>query len=375
MKTSKCSSLKYKYDNIIHNPKLWDYYNIDDENSEKFTIDDISNPEKCYIFITKYIAYSQKDNVIFLKYINLLLEDKEDCRFRGYRLCHIVSTFFLGLALFENEYIKKNICRELKKIKVFDTKDILEKEFIFVWFMICMFHDLGYVFERNLNSDEISLDNLNDEKQTLMSFLKEMKEKNGTPSYYNDILENYYKYREGKDHGILGGLSYAKYVLEIRNKKSRDTSLDANEKEKWNKKLTKLYKYVGWCICCHNIWYVRFADSSCKAIMKYINNDLYPLILNNRKDKGKYIDYPIIFQNHPLFFFFCLIDTLEPIKICNSIFDVHHVLSEISFDMSKNEAIHISSQNQSYSRVLLGLNEWLINIEKIDNINYSFKLK
>ena len=67
-------------------------------------------------------------------------------------------------------------------------------------------------------------------------------------------------------------------------------------------------------------------------------------------------DYRIKFEGYPLFFFFCLVNVLEPTKN-TTLFSKVNITSE-------NRKIIISTNDKSYSKAIMGLNEWLIPIKK-----------
>lgn len=67
-------------------------------------------------------------------------------------------------------------------------------------------------------------------------------------------------------------------------------------------------------------------------------------------------DYRIKFEGYPLFFFFCLVDVLEPTK--NTAF-----FSNVKITL-QNRKISISTNDKTYSKAIMGLNEWLIPVKK-----------
>lgn len=310
-------------------------------------------------FIKAYIQGSRKSYLFVTNSLCAMGADAEQSK----RLCHIVSSFFLGLVIYYNHrFIKSKIIEELKNLQVFKDYDDLDKQFVFVWFMTCMFHDIGYVFEKNIVNIHVTQHELISEKEKLIKTLNSL-QKEGLPGHYKDIVDNYLRYRENKDHGILGGLSYAENVCKIRKEQYEKAKKDKNEKEmnQWNENLNRLYQYVAWRICCHNIFYIRVGDSSCTDVLQYIYYGLYPLMLCNRKKKdGIYVDYPISFDKSPLFFFFCLIDSIDPMKLCDKIPE------DLEFGYEDNGVI-ISCTNAQYIQKVEKINDWLIGVKKEDN--------
>lgn len=336
---------------IICDNSKWNYYR---NNELSFEYDNLTDVQSCYIFICNYIQSSKKETIPFINSINALRTYKEPNKQEGFRLCHIVSVFFLGLTIFNNNAFKTEIINELSGLSSFDSDDDIEREFIFVWFMICMFHDLGYVFEDEIVSDTYSLTDLQIDRAELIKIIDELQDTHIISDHYEKIMRKYLKYRDNKDHGILGGLSFAKNVCELRDQKYKNAR-DDNERKMWKPELNELYRFVAWRICCHNIFYIRVGDISAEYVLKYIYHGLYPLMLCNRKTKeGNYVDYPISFRKSPLFFFLCLIDSIDPVKICDGILD------DLEISIANNGSFTISSSSSSYMKKIEDLQTWLI---------------
>ncbi len=273
--------IKKLYANIINNKDLWNYYN------KRVKKPKIINTSDCYKFIKSFIKYSQKTQSILFDNVDYLNNNKPS------RLSHIVSAFFLGIWFFweENDFIKKAITKELEKLKCFQEENDIEKQFTYVWFMVTLFHDLGYKSEDNEKGEDLPIHIVG--------------KSNSVPAFYNKIYEPYHKYRNNKEHGIYAGLIFDESICRIRefqenNKKSK---LD------WRKSLEELYHYVAWIIMAHNIWLIRDND---KCVEKYKENGLEQLILSSQLGKNGQSEYKFKFSEYPLLTFFCIIDTIEP---------------------------------------------------------------
>ena len=159
--------IKKIYKDILKNIEKWNYYNKD------IKTPDILDVVDCRDFIETFIKYSEKSQTVLFKEIKKLEKKHPE------RLCHIVSTFFLGLWLFnqkKSRFFCDSIIDELTNLKCFKDKCIIsskeiqclhdesqrltiEKQFTFVWFMATLFHDLGYPAEEE--KEERNLPNLN----------------------------------------------------------------------------------------------------------------------------------------------------------------------------------------------------------------------
>lgn len=319
------------YNSILSRPNVWDYYN-------KLTIiPNIMDIEDCYQFLTKFIDYSEKSKTVLFDNIEYIKRQSPR------RLSHIVSAFFLGLWLFHYKgysFLKHSIKLELEKLNCFqNNNDYIERQFTYIWFMATLFHDLGYPSEERRGGTNMP--------NNIIPFC------GSVPEYYRDVYSDYYTYRKNQEHGIYAGLTFDKDICKIRRFQhdNSDAQLD------WKEELEELYHYVSWIILSHNIWMIRDDDPK-KA--EYENAGLSNLILSSIKtDENLYMDYRIRFKDYPLFSFFCIIDTIEPLKSTSC-------LSDIDMRLEKKKMI-IKSNDSEYCKKVLGLNEWLLPVTWIDD--------
>lgn len=321
--------IKNIYESIIDRTDLWNYYNKD------IIAPIITDTDDCYRFITEYINYSEKSKTVLVGALRIIRERSPQ------RLSHIVSTFFFGLWFFHHKrskFIHNHIIKELKKLSCFQNDyDNIVKQFTFVWFMATLFHDLGYPAE---------------EEGKPLPDVSDIPYVGSVPEFYRYVYQNYYNYRKNREHGIYAGLIFDRDICEIRRfQEYSDSDLG------WKNVLEELYHYVAWIIMSHNIWLKRDTDND---IDEYRSNNLDQLILSSTVTSyNRYVDYRIAFDEYPLFSFFCIIDTIEPLKTSSC-------LSEIDIDL-KNSMIIIKSNDSGYCNKVLGLNEWLMPTIKHDD--------
>ncbi len=316
-------NIKKIYKSIFERKELWDYYN----NIKK--VPDLTNSCDCCDFITDYIKLSEKSNTLLSEYIGSLKQNSAK------RLSHIVSTFFFGLWLFHHKtdkFIRDRIINELGGLSIFNGFDDINKQFTFVWFMAALFHDLGYPAEETKAGVKLP------DNQVLFE--------NSVPCFYETVYKDYYNYRNCREHGIYAGLIFDRDVCKIREFQERPNS---DSLLRWDKELEILYHYVAWIIMSHNIWMKRDSDPD---ILIYRQKNLTPLILSSEKNsEGMYKDYKIAFKDYPLFSFFCIIDTIEPMKSTTC-------LSNVDIRLKGNKII-IKTNDIDYQKKILSLNEWL----------------
>jgi hypothetical protein len=314
-------SIKDLIQEVFDKHEYWDYY------SDPFSVDNIVNPQKCKEFINRFFSVSGKAGCLvdIVNIDELIKKHPERCQ-------HIVYVFLLGIGIYnKNSKIKKNID---EKIQHYSQKYKCKSDvnFIFIWFLCCLFHDLGYIMEE---SGELN-----------WSFkTKEIGNPVGVPRFYHNKILRYLNYRKNVckmvDHGIYAGVHMYNTLCTIRSKQEKEC--DSNTRLSWEVNLIHIYNIASWIVLCHNIWIT--GDPSIYA--KYGLSEL----LDN--------SHPIKLDRSPLFFFFCLIDSIEPIKKMKDI----SLLREIDIDISEKK-IKISSNNtddtiEDYLQSIKDIGKWL----------------
>jgi hypothetical protein len=213
------------------------------------------------------------------------------------------------------------------------------KSFKFIWFLITIYHDLGYKYE---TSKPIFY-------KTLCDFIKyycgtkKLDEYSGVPELFNNVYKDYFEYRakycKVNDHGISAAHIMYNDLCKMRAKNG------------WNKSLEKTYNYTAWIILSHNIWFVK--NNSNKVIYeRYKQYKLDDLIL---KDD----EYKIQLTEYPLLFLFCLVDSIEPVKAIKEV----ALLTKLSLKIANNQLIITSDLptdlNDQYRNKVASLNDWL----------------
>ena len=124
-------TLKKLYKDLIKDPNRWLYYHSSQPCLEyEMLFDETAS----YNFIKNYFKCGGKekvfeDDLYIIKYEYVLKE----------RSPHIVSTFLLGIQ------IAKNLNFDI------NTKNNDNINFKYLWFMACLYHDIGYVYENDYN--------------------------------------------------------------------------------------------------------------------------------------------------------------------------------------------------------------------------------
>jgi len=335
-----------------------------------FSVEDIWNANNCKNIIFEYLGKAgTKPDPGSLAEVLSLTNYKY---ITPNRYQHILITYFFGLAIYNNcRTIKGSIDRSFCDNK--DYKDALTKHrnapFAYLWFLICLFHDLGYQFENNKSKFEENYSNVSKfkdktqvDKQSIIDHFV------GVPNFYKQIIPEYFDYRVkemGKfDHGIVGGMLLYHDLCEIRREKVKDK----RNKEKvddgyWRQSLEQVFAYAASVVVCHNI----FINTKTENIALY--NKYKLSALNNIGGEHK-----IKFEEFPVFFLFCLVDTLEPIKIIKD----PNLLDKICVDFSKNVIKLKINLTCGCKKTLIDnyceMNDWLCLVQTVQEDNETIKI-
>lgn len=334
------------YKELYADNEKWDYY------SNMQSVDPFDNSEE---FIRSFIELSGKSKNILYEKLDLL--DKN-------RRMHIVSTFFIGIFFYYHiTAIKTYIDKILEKYKRQNPDSKIE--FSYFWFLICLFHDLGYSIENKNNNYSNFDDFLN--RENIKYFLRGNA---GVPNIYKNVYKNYFQYRiessdpriNKPDHGICGGI-----VLFDSLNKTLKKELEVDDGLHWNlrwdPKLKNIFNYVSWVILAHNIWLIPEGDKK-ENVYKDPNYNLQELIYN-KVEKSK-----IDIKKYPFLFLLSLADTIEPLK--NTRYNFSD-LGKIQCEIIDNNKIVFQIDDETiradYYKKVKGLNGWLIqNSESSPNI-------
>lgn len=344
-------TLKELYKDLINDPDRWLYYNSN-QHSLKYEIQPslkyemLFDETASYNFIKNYFTRGGKekvfkDNPYIIKYEFVLKE----------RSPHIVSTFLLGILI--SEHLKFDINK--------NNNDKIN--FKYLWFLACLYHDIGYVYEndhncahlRTVQKDGINaLKDICDIKYMCNNEFKTYKKENVDLYLSNRAIcssENIGKI----DHGIVGGLllydRLRKNFDEAWNKaKINDPKVLRNDftyKElHFSNEHYKYYAEAADAIIAHNIWI--------NTLNEYLTkNNKVPL-------EGNKID-----KNNKIAFILALADTLEPIKKYG-IF----ALNMISFKETKEgfDLIMPDEMKENDYKYICNLSDWInVNVNRCGN--------
>lgn len=346
----------------------WNYY--DEKMSTPF------NSIKAKEFIKQYFEYGAKKGVI-MPFIDGM---------ESMRLVHMTSVFFIGLL------IKKSLCPTLN-IKSQNSDDY---EFSYLWFLVCLFHDMGYVIESDWtykftyrkNSEEYlrqykavrgrwwrqryEYDDLGLIYVAPLRFYPCILFSNGVKisraMYSRKTVLNYLEYckmTEGirhYDHGIVGGLwlydslmrNYHKmYMSEKANNQNIDfRDFQLNGYWHFSEEQRTVFAYLANCIISHNIW-----PASEETYEAYERCGLEELAGSRFKK--------IAFSDNPILFILAIADTIEPIKVYSTDLQMSEVEIWSGMDMifeKERTTIRLLDDRLPFEKLenkIKGLDNWM----------------
>lgn len=249
----------------------------------------LSNPfldNNFNFFVSRYFLESGKERAINFSDLNV---------FKGYdfigdnnRAKHVCSVYFLGIIIYEN--FKTSFFSEIEK-----------SQFLFLWFLTCLYHDYFFSIERDsiLVNKIADIDSLRKEFKICHLLLDRQKIPKTIDVKQVAIIRNYFIYRRFEnrciDHGITAGIILFDRLEKNRRiqQKNKEDSLD------WSRAVIPYYVEASYAIALHNIWF-----ATCDTRHVYAKYDILALIDAQ----------PIKVKNSPLLFLLGLVDTLDPIK-------------------------------------------------------------
>lgn len=340
-------TLQDAYTGLLENPDKWDYYDNDGhKHFNEIRLGDFS-ANSCFRFIEGYLGKGSKDDI---DCFNLL--KKLSCS----RLQHTVSCFLLGLLIFDNcQPLQKAISIKLKQSDPNRENETPEQRFFYIWMLICLYHDVGYLYEDGDESNE----HLN---EIVINLLK--KKPNLVP-YSRRTIKRYYDYRHCRwnceDHGIVGGAKLFIDLCELR----ADREKHPKDNLYWGTDLENDFLVAAYTISCHNIYKI---DKNSEYVSCYKCKKL-----NNLIQDGRIIEL----SQHPCLYLLCLADTIEPIKQFKL-----SPLEKIDIQFDKNSNIIMidlsmitSKAKMGYRRKIMELKDWLISDVEVKGETITLKLK
>ena len=142
------------YNDVIKSNK-WNYYEIKECAISSYN-DLFEGQDVAYKFILAMFSESGKIPAQNLcECLDKLKNEEPDTN----RLRHVVSLFFLGIALYSNiSVIRDYIDNQISGLGILNKENSAERRFSFFWFLLCIYHDLGYAYENGLLNNNNSTD-------------------------------------------------------------------------------------------------------------------------------------------------------------------------------------------------------------------------
>lgn len=371
--------------------EFWNYYNMD--------VDGVfMNENIARDFIYNYFRSGSKSYALD-NWVNSMNE------YIQMRNIHTVNVFFIGAYL--QRMIDENIA-----IKSEVASDY---PFSYIWYLLCLAHDLGYVYERYSRAylelpiaqeyreyhyfsmrrsprfrsrkhwyQQHGIDiaytippfgyrskMAHYSRNAVRILDSNIEYNNGTvirkPRYSGETKNNYFYYRLYEmrtiDHGIIGAddffskliINYVKEYREMSSRGFRECTFDNFINEQglhFCSEQFKIFAYIADCIASHNMYK---ADDNYRIYADYHLNALMP----NRFE-------PISYRDNPLLFILCIADTIEPSKKfpdCNNekllkLISIDYDVNTNSLCVELDESLYHSRAGQEYVTNIEQLRDW-----------------
>lgn len=273
-----------------------------------------------------------------------------------YRVKHIFSVYLLGVMCYDkinavqkavNSFIKNKIW--VNTFESFSAKDEpiqLRKNFLYIWYLTSLYHDVGYIYEFRRNDDDsiysqIALGQYKD------NWLKQ-RYVLGIPPQLNKSVNKYFlnrrtnvQFNRGKDgctdHGFAGGIRLCHELNDYHCRHNNFTECGSDRRQLIHCPL--IFKWYSipsaWAIICHNLW---TAFEGTEQALMYESLGLNDLVISK---KQSIIDY----KKHPILFMLDFVDAIEPIKR----FCLDHVSHNMCFDRLRDVIISTSDKSLSFN--------------------------
>lgn len=273
---------------------------------------------------------------------------------------HTTALYLLGM-LFESLFYSK-IKADLEKKKINAEGWYNKTEFLYTWYLTCLYHDTASCIEK---TDGGKLICCNDCIKQMKSY-KEFIDKKNILRFSENLIQNYCRYRVehgSLDHGIYGGMMlFERLLLNFREQTKGHDWRQAPELIKsgltWRMEHPDHFAYVADAIICHNMWTVRNEDrQEAKCYRKYHLDELIIEVSSNCDNRLSVDDYP-------LHFMLCFLDTIEPVKRFSEL-SAYEVLNNISINWDNMVEIgwhRKIEQKKGFSKWkenILGLDKWM----------------
>lgn len=283
---------------------FWNYYQ-----NGVACIDKIESFNDSDDFIKRYFEVADKRSI-------LIKEDKRNPILQKSK--HVVSVYFLGALINEILWPYPHIFNS-KSGKDFKS------DFLFVWFLTCLYHDYYFEIEDKKRICEEYPNITRFQKGFNVSYNLLRRKPEYIPSGIKKSIVNYYKYRIRKwnvvDHGIAGGIIMFDKLIGNRRQQEEEQATGARPSPlNFSKFIEKFYVEASYAVAAHNIFFPNNEDD----IHIYQKHNLDSLI---NQDK-------ISYKSAPFLFFLGLVDTIDPVKTFNCL-DPDYVARHVYLDIQE----------------------------------------
>lgn len=250
------------------------------------------------------------------------------------RVKHMFSIYLFGIYCYDhikpindafNNLIENKIWKNTKENGIPNKDERLRDDFLYLWFLTALYHDMGYVYESKGDNDNSLYSFIIERKSMMSNDNLGFQPVSGIPRNIQLAAKEYFWHKRNNilfyehlctDHGFAGGVNLYATLKKLHQEKSDESSRPVDTGGLlFGRSIFQWYNVPSvWAIICHNIW---LAEGGTGRATKYEALGLDKLIYF----KGK---SPIKLKDHPLLFLLDFVDTVDPYKrfetSCDGIF-------------------------------------------------------
>lgn len=337
------------------------YYGIQIDPSRLFSDDSDKSHDNCREFIRRHFEKGRKIGVFD---VDFLTEYEENGKHE-----HTVSLYLLGVLL-KNIFFPK-IESDLCRLGINNAKWYAENDFMYTWYITCLYHDAASCVEKISEQERSSCNNCILHMKNPYSYEPQVAAEKIVRAS-KELIKNYCHYRMSngnKDHGLYGGILLFDRLVKNFEEKTKSYSWEKEtvymiDGVSWRREHLDHFAYISDAIICHNMWTVQSTNE--EEVKKYKRYKLDELIIDPKSLK----DQRLSLAEYPLHFMLCLLDTIEPVKRFNML-TAREVLENISVELEKGndgknkmqvawkEKIKMQSNFEIWMKNIASMSEWM----------------
>jgi len=329
------------------------YYDIDIDIETLFQFNEEYTYVACKNFIEDHFTKGCKKGVFDIDFRNDYINLGKHT--------HTASLYLLGI-LFKPLFFER-IVKDLNERRINIGNWYTENDFLYTWYLTCLYHDVASCVEDFDGEDVICDDSIFNKENPYLKGENDIAQQK--TRFSESTIKKYYQYRKKsnkQEHGIYGG--YLLYDRLVNNFLQQTRGHDWDKEPilcknnlNWQKEHLNHFAYVADAIICHNIWTVLPNNET--GVENYKKYHLEELIMDSQEKL-------LSIEEYPLHFMLCLFDSIEPVKRFSKL-TAREVLENISIKLINvdevkigwNDRIKCEQDFWSWMKNISSMKDWM----------------